>query len=79
MNLSFDIEYHVVPDGNVGILQLSIKTEVHLPLEGSALAAQEVVVEVARRLSGKDESFVRERLTEQFWLRDGDRPEEPST
>jgi len=78
MNLSFDIQHEVIPGGTSSIVQLTIKTEFTVPTEGAPKHAEDVVVEVAHRLTGKDEAFVRERIQEQFWLDNfHDLPSEP--
>lgn len=61
------------------VVQITIKTQFAVPSENPVKHAEDVVVEIGRRLSGKDEGFVRERLQEQFWLNEVERPEEPST
>lgn len=78
MNLSFDIQHEVIQDGIASIVRLNIQTEFTVPSEGAPQHAEAVVVEIARRLTGHDEGFIRERIQEQFWLDGSDRPEEPA-
>jgi hypothetical protein len=82
LNVRFTLEHRLIPDGTFSIVQLAIKCEFSVPSEGGTHLAEEVIFEVAARLTGRPLEQVREELATQsmqnLWMADIRRPEERS-
>jgi hypothetical protein len=75
--MQFEIKHYLIPDGTSSIVKLTIEAEFTVPADGGPKFAENVVIEIAKRLTGKQEADIRDAIQNQFWLADGERPEEP--